>query len=38
LGTYKAVESLTRLEVRFWDFGESRLDIIVKVRSGGFYL
>ena len=29
---------MTRLEIWFWDFSESRLEIIIKVRSGGFYL
>jgi hypothetical protein len=36
--TYELIEALTRLEIWFWDFGEPRLEIIIKVRSGGFYL
>jgi len=36
--TYKFIEPLTRLEIWFWYFSESRLEIIIKVRSGGFYL
>ena len=36
--TYEFVEPLTRLEIRFWNFSESRLEIIIEVRSRGFYL